>query len=308
MRTLVTGAAGLLGRAVARQMAATGYPGDIVLTDRVMPAAPSAAFTCVQADLGDGSSLPALLDGVDRVLSLAAVPGGAAQADPALSARINRDAPIAMLDWLAAHRPAARFVHASSIAVFGAPFPEAIDDDTWPLPTMVYGRDKLAVERAIEDRAIDGWALRLPGLVARGDADTGLKSAFMSALFVAMRDRRALTLPVSPDATVWLMSTECAGAAILHGLTMGPAWSRHALTLPALHVRVADLLSSIARATGAAPSLIRHAPDPAIEAQFGRLPPLSTPAADYLGFRHDGSLDLLVARALAGLNSLETLS
>jgi nucleoside-diphosphate-sugar epimerase len=39
--------------------------------------------------------------------------------------------------------------------------------------------------------------------------------------------------------------------------------------------------------------------DPALlEANFGRYPPLLTPAADAAGFRHDGDLPTLVRRAL----------
>jgi hypothetical protein len=40
--------------------------------------------------------------------------------------------------------------------------------------------------------------------------------------------------------------------------------------------------------------MISYDPDPALEAQFGNYPPLATPRADRLGFRHDGDLATLV--------------
>jgi hypothetical protein len=44
---------------------------------------------------------------------------------------------------------------------------------------------------------------------------------------------------------------------------------------------------------------VRYAPDPAIEAQFGSYPPITTATADRLGFRHDGTPAALVRNALA---------
>lgn len=291
-------------------MAMSGYPGEIKLTDRTVPARPKGFFSSVVSDLTDTAQHLVLLDGVDRVLHLAALPGGAAEADPAASLGINHDAPLALLDRLAHRSKPARFVHAGSIAVFGAPLPAAIDDKTRAKPTMVYGQHKLLVEEAIARHAktgrVDSWALRLPGLVARPGAGEGLKSAFMSKLFEALRTRRTIQLPVSPDATFWLLSTESACAALVHGLSMPTASGPRVMTLPALRVSASGLVEAIAHATGASPSLVEYAPDPAVEAQFGRLPPLSTPAADRLGFHHDGTLDNLVARALSGLDHLLT--
>ena len=307
MRTLVTGAAGFLGQSMARYMAAVGYPGEVLLTDRVASSVPGGRFASIVADLADPSVFPQLVAGVDRVLHLAALPGGAAQADPAASLRINHDVPVGLLGTLAERERPARFVHAGSIAVFGAPQPAAIDDATVPVPTMVYGQHKLSVEAAIGRYAqagtVDGWALRLPGLVARPGTGEGLKSAFMSTIFSALRTRRPIQLPVSSDATLWLLSTEAACAALLLGLTMSSGPGARAFTLPALRVTVAELVAAIARETGSPSALVTYAPDPAIEAQFGRLPPLATPRAAALGFRHDGTLETLVTRALAGLDN-----
>jgi nucleoside-diphosphate-sugar epimerase len=148
------------------------------------------------------------------------------------------------------------------------------------------------VETALADALrrgdIEGIALRLPGIVARPPTHGGLKSAFISDLFWAVRDGKPYVLPVGPSATVWLMSAARAAANLVHALDVpsGPA-----ITLPALRITIADL---VATAAGGRPTAIGYAPDPDLEAQFGRQPPLETPLADSLGFRHDGDLANLV--------------
>jgi nucleoside-diphosphate-sugar epimerase len=282
-RILVTGAAGFVGRAVASSL-----PRErLRLVDRVRP--DMAGAECIAADLTDAGALAALLDGIDLIIHLAALPGGASEADPAASRAINLDASLNLIEAASGR---ARFVFASSIAVFGAPLPQRIDDATPLSPAMTYGAHKAMVETALADAIrrgdIEGIALRLPGIVARPPAPSGLKSAFMSDLFWAIRDSRPYAVPVGPDATVWLMSAARAAANLVHALDVR---SGSAITLPALRTTIAELVDAIA---GERPAAIHYAPDPELEAQFGRQPPLETPLADALGFRHDGNLANLI--------------
>lgn len=282
-RILVTGADGFVGRAVARALPAE----RLRLVDRRRPDV--AGAECIAADLTDRAALPALLDGIEAVIHLAAIPGGASEVDPAASRAINLDA---ALNLIHAASGRARFVYASSIAVFGAPLPDRVDDATPVGPAMTYGAHKAMVELALADAIrrgdIEGIALRLPGVVARPASQSGLKSAFMSDLFWAIRDGRPYTVPVGPEATIWMMSATRAAANLVHaiGVHSGPA-----LTLPALRTTLADLVQAVA---GGRPTAIAWDPDPALEAQFGNYPPLATPRGDALGFRHDGDLATLV--------------
>jgi nucleoside-diphosphate-sugar epimerase len=301
MLTVVTGAAGFVGQALARRMAGTGYGGTVRLVDRVLPEIPAGAFETVASDLGEPGALAEVVADADRIVHLAALPGGAAESDPVGSRRINLELNLDLLEALAAFRRPARLVWASSIAVFGAPLPDPVDDNTSPCPTMTYGAHKLMTEIALGDAArrsrVDAIALRLPGIVARPRGAGGFRSAFASDLFHAVAADEAFTLPVGPDATMWLMSANCAADNLLHALGIAlPADTSRVLTLPALHVRIADLVAEIGRATGIAPR-IAYDPDPELEAAFGRQPPLRTPAADALGFRHDGNLADLVRAA-----------
>jgi nucleoside-diphosphate-sugar epimerase len=282
-RILITGADGFVGRAVARALPA----GRLRLVDRRRPDVPGAE--CIAADLTDKGALPGLLQGIDAVVHLAALPGGAAEADPAASRAINLDASLNLIEAASGR---ARFVYASSIAVFGAPLPGRVDDATPVRPAMTYGAHKAMVELALADAIrrgdIEGIALRLPGIVARPPTPSGLKSAFLSELFWAIRDGSPYTVPVGPEATVWLMSAGCAAANLIHalGLPSGPA-----ITLPALRTTIAGLVDAIAGGRRAA---VAYAPDAELEAQVGRQPPLETPLADSLGFRHDGDPATLV--------------
>jgi hypothetical protein len=65
---------------------------------------------------------------------------------------------------------------------------------------------------------------------------------------------------------------------------------------------MSQLVTAIAEVHGSAVlsrvSYVSYGSNPALEANFGRYPPLRTPAADAAGFAHDGDLPRLVRRAL----------
>ena len=110
-----------------------------------------------------------------------------------------------------------------------------------------------------------------------------------------------------PDLRVKLQFTELTDVmkSVDFKVFSGPATTpggRVAITMPALHARIGDLVAAIRVATGADPALANYATDPALEAQFAAYPPLATPAAEALGMRHDGDIAALVARTLAGID------
>ena len=295
MLILVTGAGGFVGRALVLRAMAAGT--SLRLVDRVVDVD---GAQCVEADLMEIQDLAPLLDGVSCVVHLAALPGGAAEADPELSKRINLDVTRRFLEAIAeADRPI-RFVHASSIAVFGSLAPDPVTDDTQACPISVYGHDKRVAEIDVQmaaDNGLDAVSLRLPGIVARPPAGAGFKSAFMSDVFWAVAAGEPYVVPVSPDATVWLMSAKLCAENLLHAGTC-PLGARRVMTLPALRVRLDDLVAAIVAATGGSSAGFRFEPDHVLEEQFGRLPALSTPLAESLGFKGDADLPALVRAAL----------
>ena len=65
---------------------------------------------------------------------------------------------------------------------------------------------------------------------------------------------------------------------------------------------ISELARALAAATGRPESLVSYEPDEAVEAVFGRYPPLTTEAADAAGFHHDGDVGALVKTILAELD------
>jgi nucleoside-diphosphate-sugar epimerase len=294
VRLLVTGAGGFIGQTVARAL--LDYPQfeAVQLVDRTVPAIPDDPRFSAQAhDLSAGAAIDTMLADVDAVIHLAAIPGGSAEADPVASRRVNIDATLRLLEHLDGRSAPARFVYASSIAVFGE-ITRPIDDDTRPAPTLVYGTHKRMVELALADfhrrGRVSTIALRLPGIVARPRGNAGLRSAFMSDVFHAAAADEAFVMPVGPEATMWIMSAARAAENLIRAALL-PSTQGQALTLPALRITAEQLVTTLY----ADPTKVQFARDIELQRKFGAFPPLATPAAEMLGFSHDGSLDALVA-------------
>ena len=109
----------------------------------------------------------------DLIFHLAAIVSGEAEADFEKGYRINLDGTRYLLEAIrlegmkAPYKP--RLVFTSSIAVFGAPFPEAIGDEFFSTPLTSYGTQKAICELLLNDYSrkgfVDGVGIRLPTIV-----------------------------------------------------------------------------------------------------------------------------------------------
>jgi nucleoside-diphosphate-sugar epimerase len=324
---LVTGAGGFIGRVLVSRLLQHGLDGrpvtrlvavDLALTD--LPA--DARLQAVAGSIADDGVLQqALAESVHAVFHLASVPGGAAEQNPDLGRRVNLDATLRLLDLLRAQGGAPRLVFASTVAVYGECLPPVVDEQTAAAPALSYGAHKLAGEIMIADAARRGWvqacSLRLPGVVARpangSGRGAGLMSAFMSQLFWKLRAGEPIVMPVSAEGAAWWISVDTCVDNLLHGACVDTAalGPRRMAQMPALHLTMAEVVAALARAYGAARSaLVRYEPQALVQRLFASYPPLHTPTAKALGFRHDGSVDALVRRAAQaarlGLDPTET--
>ena len=298
MRLAITGAAGFVGRKVVELALARSDCSSIVTTDRSLPpASTDPRLRSLEGDIADPHVQDAVLADADAVIHLAAVLGGAAEADPEASRRVNLDATLDLI-----HRSRGRrFVLASTIAVYGKP-PPVVDDDTPCAPTLVYAMHKRMAEIALETAScrgeVDGVALRIAGVVARPDLTRGLRSAFLSDLFHAMRKGRDFTMPVAPGGRSLIVSVEATAAALLHatmsGVTPGNGQS---LLLPALSVQFSDLEAALRQRFPSAPP-ITYRPDPDIMHGFGAFGDVQARDARRLGYPADRDLSELIARAI----------
>jgi nucleoside-diphosphate-sugar epimerase len=278
----------------------------IAVDSASVPAPAHSGTKWLEGDIAD----PALIGEIfatpcNALVHLATVPGGAAEENRALAQRVNIDATLALLDAARANPSPPRVIFASSIAVYGDLTDEPTTDETPLAPRMIYGAQKAMAETWIATLSrrgeIQGLSLRLPGIVARPRASSGMKSAFMSNLFHAARAGESFNSPVSPEATMWLMSRPLIVQNMLHALSLDAQQlpDSRAVTLPSLRISMGDLVAAVAHATGCATDFVNYAPDTALEAGFGRQPEHRFTRAAKLGFSDDGSIGQLVTNALS---------
>jgi D-erythronate 2-dehydrogenase len=317
MNLLITGANGFIGKALTSRLLEDGAPltglnHDLRLTliDLAFEGPEDPRVRRLHGSIADASLLARAFDGpVDVLFHLASIPGGMAEQHYELARQVNLDATLNLMEAaraqaLASSKPVT-VVFASSIAVLGAPLPARVDDATPLRPRLTYGAHKLIGEILMEDFSRRGWidarSIRLPGIVARPPQRTGQLSAFLSDIIRDLAAGRTFACPVSADSTTWLMSTHRVVDNLLHAAAMPSAACRdtRVWTLPALRMSMAQLVAAIAEGYGSdVLKRVTYGSNPALEANFGRYPPLSTPAADAAGFAHDGDLATLVRRAL----------
>ena len=273
MKLLITGGGGFLGARLARALLARGTLAGqsltrLVLTDLAPPPAELLADARVEARTGPLlMQTDALRDeAFDGVFHLASAVSGECEADFDLGLRSNIDSTRALLDALRANvngggRPA-RMVFSSSVAVFGpdpaVPLPGIVADDTLPAPQTSYGTHKLICEHLVADYTrkgyIDGRAARLMTVTVRPGRPNGAASSFFSGI---IREPLAGVESVCPvDASVShpvsSPTRTVEGLITVFEASREAFNGRTALNLPALNVRVADMLAALAQVAGPA--------------------------------------------------------
>lgn len=302
LRIAVTGAAGFIGRAVVARIGcgALGQVSELRLNDVQPFNHPSA--TVIEGSYADAEVRRRLVDGdIDILFHLASLPGGASERDPLLGKQVNLDGSIALLDEVSGlHAPTV--VYTSSIAALGrADGP--VDAATMLRPAGSYGTHKAMIEFYLADLTrrglIDGRAVRPAGIVPRPrDAYAGFATAWMSDLFHAAVERRAIDIPSRPNAHIWLQSIDAVADNIIHAAAMPSAGlsPQRVWTLPATVVRVGDLVEALGHRAG-------HA----MQVGYGEGPtdqqPLDASAALAVGFTGDGDTDALVEKILSQMEA-----
>ncbi|WP_417315791.1 NAD-dependent epimerase/dehydratase family protein [Cycloclasticus pugetii] len=321
MNVVITGANGFVGKALTKRLLSVGeIKGKlfkkIILIDQQFDedfielcSKSNFEVSAHSGDISKASWLREILDYqvLDIVFHLASIPGGMAEQNEDLARRVNIGATETLLDIGKAQSVSSKppvFIFASSIAVFGK-LPDKVTDQTLLNPQLSYGAHKVIGEVLVNDFSRRGWvdgrSLRLPGVLARPPAKTGQLSAFLSDIIRDVSQGKAFTCPMSPSATTWASSLPNIVDNLLHAaiITSEQVGEIRTFTLPTLCFTMKEMAQAIGRVYGQnTEQLVDYQPEPLIETLFGSFPSLETSRADLLGFKHDGSIDVLVERAL----------
>ncbi len=287
MKILVIGAAGMIGRKLcerlARDGALAGQPIEAAhFVDIVAPSPPSFAdfpSTCEAFDIAAPYVAPKLIAGrPDVVFLLASIVSGEAESDFDKGYAINLDGTRMIFEAIRrerqlsgdAYRP--RLVFTSSIAVFGAPFPETIDDEFFSTPLTSYGTQKAVCELLLADYSrrgfFDGIGLRLPTICVRPGPPNRAASGFFSGIIREPLAGREAILPVAETVRHWHASPRSAVGFLVHaaGLDLAALGARRNLTMPGVSVTVGEQIEALRAVAGeAATKLIRRQRDETIE-------------------------------------------
>jgi D-erythronate 2-dehydrogenase len=315
MHVLILGAAGMIGRKLTQHLARSARLGssevtaltlvDVVAAEK--PAGWSGSVTAASLDIADpGAAERVIQSRPDVIVHLAAIVSGEAEADFEKGYRINLDGTRYLLEAVrrlglkAPYRP--RFVFASSIAVFGAPFPERIGDEFFTTPLTSYGTQKAMSELLLSDYTrrgfLDGIAIRLPTICIRPGRPNKAASGFFSNILREPLAGEEAVLPVPEEVRHWHASPRAAIGFLTHAASMdlAPLGARRALTMPGLCATVAEQIEALRRVAGEkAVRLIRREPDPAIAKIVEGWPrAFDARRSLALGFRADSSFDEII--------------
>ena len=281
-RVLVIGAAGMIGVKLTKRLVTdgslAGKPIDILtLVDVVAPAAPEGALFKVETRAADVSQ-PGVAEAIvasrpDVIFHLAAIVSGEAEADFEKGYRVNLDGTRLLFEAIRkvgdSYKP--RVVFTSSIAVFGAPFPDAIGDEFFTTPLTSYGTQKAIDELLLSDYTrrgfMDGIGIRLPTICVRPGKPNKAASGFFSGIIREPLAGEEAVLPVPETVRHWHASPRAAVGFLIHaaGLDGAKLGTRRNLSMPGVSVTVGEQIAALAKVAGdQVAKRIRREPDPTI--------------------------------------------
>ena len=315
MKVLIIGGAGMVGRKLAERLAKDGRLGgndiaSLALYDVVPGVSPAGAKFPVDVLTGDlpadGETDRMLKSRPDVIFHLAAIVSGEAEQDFDKGYRINLKGTMNLFDSIrrayaeAPKKP--RVVFTSSIAVFGAPFPEKIPDEFFATPLTSYGTQKAIGELLLADLTrkgmLDGVGIRLPTICVRPGKPNKAASGFFSNIMREPLAGNEAVLPVSDDVMHWHASPRAAVGFLLHAATIDGArlGTRRNLSMPGLAVTVGGQIEALRKVAGeAVVKRIRREKDPFVEGIVAGWPRnFETKRSIGLGFQADASFEEII--------------
>ena len=314
MHALVIGAAGMIGRKLTARLLAGGRLAGhdierLTLYDVVAPDAPGGGSARVEAfsgDLAAEGEARRLADAKpDVIFHLAAVVSGEAEQDFDKGYRVNVEATWKLFEAVRAAGNRPRLVFTSSIAVFGAPFPDRIPDEFHLTPLTSYGTQKAIGELLLADYTrkgfFDGIGIRLPTIVVRPGKPNKAASGFFSGIIREPLAGEESVCPVGPEVRHWAASPRAAVEFLVHAAELSPEalgtlGARRSLTMPGIDVTVGGMLDSLKKVAGErVANRVRFERDPFIERIVAGWPQaFDASRARALGFKADPDFESII--------------
>jgi D-erythronate 2-dehydrogenase len=295
VKTLVIGAAGMIGRKLVRKL-----DGELILHD-VVPFEGSSVVSDLSTP-GEADKL--IASRPDLIFHLAAVVSGEAEADFEKGYRVNLDGTRHLFEAIRkvgdGYKP--RVVFTSSIAVFGAPFPNAIGDEYLSAPLTSYGTQKAISELLLSDYSrrgfFDGIGIRLPTICVRPGKPNKAASGFFSGIIREPLSGQEAVLPVPESVRHWFASPRAAIGFLIHAskIKTEALGARRNLSMPGVCATVGQQIEALRKVAGEQVTrLIRREPDPTIARIVEGWPQnFDASRALSLGFRADPSFEEII--------------
>ncbi|MGH2740511.1 MAG: NAD-dependent epimerase/dehydratase family protein [Actinomycetota bacterium] len=269
--TLVTGAAGFLGRALARALIDAGQ--TVALFD-LAPIPPDLRddAAAVQGDLGAWADVAAVFaeHHPDRVFHCGALLSALAEERPQAAIRANADGTYHVLE--AARLFGARVVFTSTIATYGPGVPDPVSEDAPQLPATIYGVTKVYGERLGEyywrRYGLEVRGIRFPSIVGPGRGPSGV-TGYSSLMIDEPARGRPYTVPVEEGTVIPILYVDEAVQALIE-FSDAESLARRMYTLAGISPTAAEIAEAVRSELPEA--RLEFAPDPATQAVLETLP------------------------------------
>jgi nucleoside-diphosphate-sugar epimerase len=294
-KTLVIGAAGMIGRKLVSRLRGET---ELIQHD-VVPFEGASAVSDLSTP-GEAEKLVAQRP--DTIFHLAAVVSGEAEADFEKGYRVNLDGTRRLFEAIRKENYRPRVVFTSSIAVFGAPFPEAIGDEFLNAPLTSYGTQKAIGELLLSDYSrrglFDGIGIRLPTICVRPGKPNKAASGFFSGIIREPLAGQEAVLPVPETVRHWFASPRAAIGFLLHAAQLDTSrlGARRNLSMPGVSATVGEQIAALRKVAGdQVARLIRREPDATVMRIVEGWPRNFDPRRSLeLGFRADQSFEQII--------------
>jgi nucleoside-diphosphate-sugar epimerase len=195
-----------------------------------------------------------------------------------------------------------RLVFTSSMAVYGAPFHNVIDDEFHLTPLTSYGTQKMMCEAMLADYTrkgyVEGVGIRLPSIVVRPGKPNKAASGFFSGIIREPLNGEEAQLPVSESVVHTHASPRSAIGFLVHAAELArDRIEPHVnITMPGVSCTVGEQIEALKRVAGdKVAARIRRQPDELVMRIVSGWPHrLSGKRARELGFRVEESFDEII--------------